>query len=157
MRTWAFAIWAVCALIIGGASYGEAAQSQVNWTTNYQDALNQAKQNSKPILLFFTGSDWCTWCQKLEHEVFQSPDFASSVGDKFIFVKLDYPRSFRLDYQTEAQNQRLQEKYNIRAYPTVIVIDGNEGFLGNVNRNGSVQKYVSDLVQLANRNNASKK
>ncbi len=54
--------------------------SSINWQTDYSKAVQQAKSESKPILLFFTGSDWCGWCKKLDNEVFKSPEFRQSNG-----------------------------------------------------------------------------
>jgi hypothetical protein len=45
-------------------SYQTAPISSLNWTTDYQAALKQGAQENKTILLFFTGSDWCTWIRK---------------------------------------------------------------------------------------------
>ena len=69
----------------------EAGNSQLRWHNNYQEALDLAKRTSRPVVLFFTGSDWCGWCNKLEKEVLDTADFQQNAGDKMIFVKLDYP------------------------------------------------------------------
>ena len=31
------------------------------WLTDYSKALIQAKTQNKPVLIDFTGSDWCSW------------------------------------------------------------------------------------------------
>ena len=40
-------------------------------------------------------------------------------------VKLDLPRSIQQSRQLVAQNQKLQQQYGIRGYPTVIVLNGD--------------------------------
>ena len=45
------------------------------WTTDYKQALAQAKSQNKLVMLDFTGSDWCGWCMKLNKEVFSQPKF----------------------------------------------------------------------------------
>src|SRR3989339_2036693 len=65
--------------------------STIQWHTNYDEAAELAKTKSVPLVLFFTGSDWCTWCTKLEKEALDTKEFARLVGDKFVFVKLDFP------------------------------------------------------------------
>ncbi len=102
------------------------AQSHINWLTSYEEAVNQSKATSKPIVLFFTGSDWCGWCTKLEHESLGTSEFAQAVGDKFIFVKLDFPVNSTLPPQTAAQNKQLQKKYNVRGFPTLVILDGQQ-------------------------------
>lgn len=105
----------------------EGAQSDhINWLSNYDEAINLSKSTSKPIVLFFTGSDWCGWCSKLEQESLDTPDFAQAVGDKFIFVKLDFPLNRTLAPQLAAQNKQLQKKYNVRGFPTLVILDGHQ-------------------------------
>jgi thiol:disulfide interchange protein len=45
------------------------------WETDYSAALAQAGKEQKLVLLDFTGSDWCTWCMKLDRDVFSKPEF----------------------------------------------------------------------------------
>ncbi len=39
------------------------------WRTDFKKASADAKTSDKYILLDFSGSDWCGWCQRLEKEV----------------------------------------------------------------------------------------
>lgn len=103
--------------------------SQISWSTNYEEAVQASKITSKPLILFFTGSDWCTWCEKLEKNVLNTPEFISTAGNKFIFVKLDFPLYSSQDPQIKAQNQQLQKKFNVRNYPTIILFDANQNQL----------------------------
>lgn len=98
-------------------------RSSVQWVTNYEDAVRESKATSKPLVLFFTGSDWCSWCKKLESEALNTPEFANAAGSNFIFVKLDYPLYSPQDPQIKAQNKQLQQKFDVRSYPTVILFD----------------------------------
>ena len=121
----------------------------ISWSTNYEKALQESKATSKPILLFFTGSDWCGWCKKLEKEVFDTPEFTQSIGDKMIFVVLDYPMKKSLDSKTYEQNQRLKKHYSIKSYPTVILINGNEDLIGSTGyRSGGGKKYAQHLMKM---------
>lgn len=128
--------------------YAEAG-SGLNWQTNYDEAVSQSRGTSKPIVLFFTGSDWCSWCNKLDSEVFDTKDFQDAAGNKFIFVKLDFPRSKRLDARTTAQNKQLQERYNVRGYPTVIVLDSNQKQIGSTGyKQGGGKAYAAHLLKM---------
>lgn len=102
----------------------------IKWHTNYSAAINEANVTNKPLVLFFTGSDWCTWCVRLEEEVLNTGEFAQAANDKFVFVKLDFPMQHPLDPKTTQQNKDLQRKYGVNSYPTVIVIDSNGRRLG---------------------------
>ena len=43
--------------------------------SNYADAVEEAKNNKKLLLLHFTGSDWCPYCQELDREVLTTSSF----------------------------------------------------------------------------------
>lgn len=105
-----------------GASHSEG--GSLPWTTNYNQALERSKAEGKPIILFFTGSDWCTWCHRLESEVLNTTSFINSVKDKYIFVELDFPQQTTIAADLKAQNKKLQEKYNVRGFPTIVIVDG---------------------------------
>ncbi len=126
-----------------------ADEGGIQWSTNYQESLTKAQAESKPVLLFFTGSDWCGWCKRLEQEVFEKPDFAQEMGDKMVFVFLDYPMRFKLDPATAEQNKKLKEQYQVSGYPTVVLISpegeqlGRTGYLP-----GGPRAYSSHLMNM---------
>lgn len=146
-----FAVFALLMPVTGLFSYGPSGGA-LKWQTNYEDAMKQAKLNSKPVVLFFTGSDWCTWCNKLDQEVFDAPDFATAVGDQLLFVKLDFPLYSPQDPQLKAQNKQLQQQYSVRSFPTVIVLDpqqnkqiGTTGY-----RAGGAKAFAAYLLKMVN-------
>jgi len=118
--------------------------------TNYEEAVESAKQGSKPLVLFFTGSDWCGWCNKLEEEVFDDAEFAKLAGDKYVFLKLDFPLYAAQSPQLNAQNKQLQKKYEIKSYPTLVLIDARDqkqiGVTGY--RPGGSKQYVQHLQKM---------
>lgn len=125
----------------------------ITWLTNYEEALDKAKNNSTPIILFFTGSDWCSWCNKLEKEVFDTNEFASTAGDRFVFLKLDFPHYVTSPAQTaqlSAQNKQLQKKYDIKSYPTVVVLDpsGQQQIGVTGYRPGGGRQYAEHLKKM---------
>lgn len=121
-------------------------QSRINWTTNYQDALSQAKATSKPVVLFFTGSDWCSWCKKLESEALNTDEFAQVAGDKFIFVLLDFPSNG----QYPQQNSQLQSQFGITGFPTLVIVDGNGHKIGQTGyQPGGGRAYAEHLLKFA--------
>lgn len=63
------------------------------WGTDYPAALTQAASSKKPILLEFTGSDWCPPCMKLTKDVFEQPAFEDFAKENLVLVKLDFPRT----------------------------------------------------------------
>ena len=121
----------------------------INWYTNYSVAAAAAKKDNKPLLLFFTGSDWCGWCKKMDQEVFASPDFAKAVGNDFNFVEVDFPMNKPLPPEQQQENNRLKKKYGVTGYPTIIILDSSGNFIAETGyRPGGGKAYVEYLKQL---------
>lgn len=124
-------------------------KTQIQWYTNYNEALQEAKKSHLPLLLFFTGSDWCGWCKKMHQEVFSSPDFAQEVGNAFVFVDIDFPMNKQLPADLATQNNELKQKYGVTGYPTVIILDSNANFVAEAGyRPGGGKAYAEYLKQL---------
>jgi protein disulfide-isomerase len=121
----------------------------IDWQTNWEGAKQQARQQNKPLLLFFTGSDWCSWCIKLEKEVLSTTEFSQAFGNKVIFVKLDFPRGKNQPSEVREQNRSLQNKYEVKGFPTVILLDSNETLLGSTGyRPGGGKAYAAHLDEI---------
>lgn len=132
----------------------EGKKSTISWFTNYDEALSQARASHKPILLLFTGSDWCSWCIKLENEVLSTPDFAAVVGDRFVFFKADFPLNKTISPQLTANNKALQKRFNVHGYPSIVLIEPeNERQIGTAGYEaGGGQKYGLYLLRMVESN-----
>ncbi|HEX8563613.1 MAG TPA: thioredoxin family protein [Flavobacterium sp.] len=109
-------------LIVLGTS---AVQAQdIEWQTDIAKAVKLSNKTKKPMLLFFTGSDWCGWCIRLQKEVLKTPEFAAWAKDNVVLVELDYPRRTPQTPELQAQNAQLQQFFGIRGYPTVWFANG---------------------------------
>lgn len=142
----AFQMFTVCSLFSTTAT-------QINWQTNYEAAAAQSKESSKPVLLFFTGSDYCGACHKLEDEVLNTPQFAQAAGDKFLFVMVDLPADQgRLDSLTRVQNPQLKQKYSINGLPTIIVVDpAHNREIGRIRGySGGGAAFIDQLMRMVN-------
>ena len=64
----------------------------LNWTEDFEAAMKYAQTNQKLVLAEFTGSDWCTWCHKLEDEVFHTEPFQNWAAENVVLLKLDFPK-----------------------------------------------------------------
>jgi len=122
---------------------GFAQQKEIEWHTNVEKAINLSVQTGKPLFFFFTGSDWCGWCVKLQKEVFFKPEFKKWADKSVVLVELDFPRRTKLPETTQKQNRELANMFGVRGYPTVWLVtpsiaDGKVNF----NKLGS-QGYVA--------------
>ena len=103
-------------LFIGSMSIN--AQENLVWHTDMKKAIEVSKKENKPMFLFFTGSDWCGWCIRLQKEVFRTPEF-TEWSKKVVLVDLDFPRAKAQDEAIKMQNQQLAQVFGVRGYPTV--------------------------------------
>ena len=103
-------------LIVGSI----AVQAQeLKWETNLDKAAAVSMKTKKPLFLFFTGSDWCGWCMRLQKEVLNTPEFAAWAKDNVILVEVDFPRRSPQLPETQKQNNELQQIFQVQGYPTV--------------------------------------
>ena len=115
-------------LFIGSLSIN--AQENLPWQTDMKKAIAISKSENKPLFLFFTGSDWCGWCIRLQNEVFKTPEFIEW-SKKVVLVDLDFPRSKPQDEAIKMQNQQLAQIFAVRGYPTVWFAKEVKGADGN--------------------------
>jgi len=101
--------------------------AEATWLTNFEEAKKIALKEGKPMLLDFTGSDWCPPCKSLHKNVFSTEEFAKEAAGKYVLVELDFPRTKQLASEVKAQNSELQKKYAITGYPTVLLVDAKTG------------------------------
>ena len=86
--------------------------NKVKWLTNLEEAKKIAKKEHKPILLYFTGSDWCAPCKALEENVFTTERFIY-YADNLVLVKVDIPRAIDIISKKQLKyNKKLLKKYN---------------------------------------------
>ncbi len=111
-------------------SLAEIGKTADGWYQVYDQALAQAKTSGKPMLIDFTGSDWCGWCIKLDEEVFSTSEFKTWAKDNVVLLKLDFPRMAPQPKSLKEQNISLRDKFQIRGYPTILFVDATEQKLG---------------------------
>lgn len=116
------------------------------WMTDFEAAKAKAEAEEKPMLVDFTGSDWCGWCIKLDKEVFSKAAFKDYASENLILVEIDFPRGKQQSDEIKEQNQALAEKYGIRGFPTILVMDSDGKEVERTGyRRGGPEKYVEHL------------
>ena len=138
------------------AKSGTEQKSSVVWLTDFEAAKKQAAKEKKPIMMFFTGSDWCGWCQRLHQDVLDKDEFQKLAGDKLVLLELDFPRSKKLPDDVKKQNDELGKKFKVDGYPTVVVLasDGETELDRTV---GYDTELVNNLKTAIKKNGSAKK
>ena len=105
-----------------------ARASDLDWGTDFSRALVQARMDGKLVLLDFTGSDWCPWCIKFDHEVLETDQFATYAQNNLELVLVDFPRAKPQSDALKQTNRALASQYHVTGYPTYVLVNyaGNE-------------------------------
>jgi protein disulfide-isomerase len=138
------------------------------WTMDLDAAKKLAAQKKLPILLDFSGSDWCGWCQVMEKNVFTKPEWEAYATNNLVMVLIDFPSDAALvPEKYKERNQALQQQYGVEGFPTFVVLDDDgetelgrlgsgqdktpESFQGELeilfrNRPATLAKYAASLI-----------
>lgn len=98
------------------------------WTQDYDAALKVAAEKNLPLMLNFTGSDWCGWCKIMDRNVFADhKEWGAYAKDNLMLVTLDFPEDKTIvPAKWVSRNNELKGKFAVRGYPTYIVLE-NDG------------------------------
>lgn len=122
------------------------------WLTDLDAAKAQGVKENKPVLVDFTGSDWCPPCKSLHKVVFESPEFAAKAS-RYVLVELDFPRNKPQSPELKAKNREWQQKYAVNSFPTVLLLDAKSGdVFGRVGGFGgqTAKEYLAKLATFKN-------
>jgi len=121
--------------------YGQ--ESKLNWLLDFNEAKLISLKQDKPILIYFTGSDWCAPCKKLKSDFFSTEKFASE-SQKFVLLLVDLPRKNDIiTPEQKSKNMILMQDYNRRSsFPTLVGLDSEGNKLGDIN--GYSRSYGTD-------------
>ena len=108
----------------------------LTWYTDIMKANEVSKTTNRPIFAFFTGSDWCGWCKKLQADVFSKSEFIEWAKKNVVLLELDFPRGKTLSPELQQQNNSLQQTFQVRGYPTIWIF--------NLNKSEDGQKFDID-------------
>ncbi|MHB0754166.1 thioredoxin family protein [Polaribacter sp. M15] len=102
----------------------ESKKVELNWTPTYKEALKISRKEKKPVLIYFTGSDWCEPCKVLNDELFYTDKFKSISDNELVLLEVDIPRRKDLiDPDKMSENLYLKEKYKVKSFPTLMVVN----------------------------------
>lgn len=114
------------------------------WGDNLEIAKAQAAKNNKLVFVDFTGSTWCPPCIALHEHVLTQPEFLDFAEQHLELVALDFPRD---NEQVDPANARLALEYQVKGFPTVIVMDPQGKTLHRLKgfSNKNAKAYTADL------------
>ncbi|MEO0573553.1 MAG: thioredoxin family protein [Bacteroidota bacterium] len=140
MKIWTYALFL---FFICTAALGQ------KWESNFDTALSKAVTEDKPLILVFSGSDWCAPCIKLDRSIWQSEEFKNHAAQNYVLYKADFPRKKKnlLPPEILGRNKELAATFNSKGYfPLVLVLDENSNILGTTGyKRYGPKKYIELL------------
>jgi len=127
-----FSLLAFSAILLSGIHAEEKATHKPvtdgaelgKWTQDFDAAVKLAGEKNKPILVNFTGSDWCGWCKLMDKKVFAEKQWQEFAKENILLVTIDFPRDKSIvPAKYKHRNEKLQAKFGVRGFPTFIVLD----------------------------------
>lgn len=110
---------AAAAPATNGAAPGE-------WTMDFDAARALAAEQGLPILLNFTGSDWCGWCLLMERQVFSQDAWRQYAQKNLVLVWIDFPKDKSLVPEAFVErNAELMRQFEVGGFPTYFLLDSD--------------------------------
>lgn len=107
------------AVQIDGAKVGQ-------WTMDFDAAKELASEKKLPLLLNFTGSDWCGWCKLMDKNVFAQKPWQEFASSNVLLVTLDFPKDKSIVPEKYVKrNEELKNQFSVRGFPTYVILDTN--------------------------------
>ncbi len=117
-----------------------------NWFTDYEVAAKRAAREKLPMLVLFTGSDWCPGCIALGTRTLSTAEFKEFAKKNLIPVYLDSPRNPPLTAVQRSKLAAASEKLQPGPYvPTSVVVSPEGKVLARIVGYKSAGDYIAAI------------
>lgn len=118
----------VAALLLLGAYSGKETK-EITWYS-MSEAQELASENNKKVLVY-AEAVWCTYCKKMEKEVFPKQDVIDSIARYYYPVRVDIESDKEHVFNEETlTGSQFAQKYRVQGTPTFFFIDQSGKILG---------------------------
>ncbi len=120
-------------IFIAGLEFYQADSDQqktgISWYS-LEESQDLASSGEKKVLIYMEAS-WCTYCKKMENEVFPKEDVQNLMHKYYYPVRLDIESDKVITYNgTEMTEQEFANSIGLTGTPTFLFIDGTGKILG---------------------------
>jgi thiamine biosynthesis lipoprotein len=115
-----------------------------------EDVFHTANQLQRPILLVFSGSDWCLPCQWLEKRIFSDSSFRDFAEKNLVILKADFPQKKKLSAEQTIINEKLAEEFNPEGiFPRLLLLSPAKSILSLLEfTNYTPEKFINQIKTL---------
>ena len=115
------------------------------WHISMDTAFAAAKRTNKKIFILTTGSDWCSWCNRLYKEVLDSKTFKTFASRNLILVYLDYPHGKQPEEQ-KLYNELIVKPLRIyKGAPAAFILTPDGRLIGSISGYSPLKKYMNRI------------
>ena len=94
----------------------------ITWKS-FDDGVALADQTHKKLLVDVY-TDWCSWCKKMDSEVYTNDNVVRMMNEHFVAVKLNAESDRSVTYKgTSFREADLARRFGVTGYPTTIFLD----------------------------------
>jgi thiol:disulfide interchange protein len=126
-------VLAAAVLLIGCEGSDESSAGGIIWESNYQAGMQQAKQENKAVLLFFTAT-WCPPCNQMKKTTFKDATVKAFIESKFVPIYLD-----------DDKEKALSSQYDVQFLPTYCVLKPDGSVAGRFSGYYQADGFVGEL------------
>lgn len=122
---------------------------ELKWTANFQQATAEAQKTGKPILIFFSGSDWCKPCIKLKKYILETETF-EKYSTTFVLYNADFPYNTKLSKEITKANEDLAAQFNKEGkFPKIVYLTPSLKVLGSTGFiDCSPDEYIQEIKRI---------
>lgn len=116
------------------------AQTNFNEGKTFQQILDQAKAEGKPVFIDCYTS-WCGPCKQMATKVFPQKEAGDYFNSKFVCWKVDMEKG---------EGPELAKKYDVAAYPTFLIVNSDGSLRASQVGSAPLEKFIKDIDALLN-------
>lgn len=143
MRSYSRYIFALFILFISHNVFPQVSEDE-------SEVFSNATSLSRPVLLIFSGSDWCLPCIKFHKQILSDTSFRKFADKNLLMLKADFPQKRKLSKGLELQNEKLAERYNPNGiFPNLILLNPDNSIIGSITyTNQSPEEFTVEVKEL---------
>ena len=128
------------------------------WLTDFNLARARAAWEKKPILVLFTGSDWCGYCIRMNKDLLSKGKFQEFAKQELVAVYLDFPSRKPQSEEQKRLNLEMQKRFKVEGFPTIVMLapDGTTEIDRIVGYGGDPEALIKRLRADAKKGRAMK-
>jgi thiol-disulfide isomerase/thioredoxin len=117
-------LWIACLILI--SPFVSSAQTATV-------SLLSTTDTKRPVLLIFSGSDWCAPCIRFERTILSEPTFQSYADENLTIVKADFPQRKKISDDQKKQNEALADQYNPKGlFPHIVLLNADHSVMATL-------------------------